>query len=68
MPTSTIPIPFEAFTGFRRANGGKPILALDPQGLLEVPGKSLRHIKIKSVAEARSPHVEQLVWASIAEE
>jgi hypothetical protein len=39
----------------------------DPEGLLEGTGRQLRHIKVRSVAEARSPHVKELVRASIAE-
>jgi hypothetical protein len=39
----------------------------DPEGLLEGTGKRLRHVKIGSVSEVASPHVQRLVQAAIAD-
>ena len=38
----------------------------DPERLLEGTGKSLRHVKIRSLAEANRPAVRTLVAASLA--
>jgi hypothetical protein len=42
-------------------------IAVDPTGLLEGTGKMLRHVKIRSVAEAKSAPLRQLVVDAIAE-
>ena len=39
----------------------------DPAGLLEGTGKSLRHIKIRSLDQAHSPDVAALITAAIAD-
>ena len=39
----------------------------DPDGLLEATGKGLRHIKIKSVAAAKRPHIRKLLREAVAE-
>lgn len=39
----------------------------DPDGLLEGTGKRLRHIKIKSVAEAKSARVRKLLVEAIVD-
>ncbi len=39
----------------------------DPAGLLEGAGKRLRHVKIKSMSEAKSPHVVRLLKAAVLE-
>jgi hypothetical protein len=39
----------------------------DPAGLLEGAGKRLRHVKIKSMPEAKSRHVVRLLKAAILE-
>ena len=38
---------------------------LDPTGLLEGTGKNLRHVKIRTTAEARSPALKRLIQAAI---
>jgi hypothetical protein len=37
----------------------------DPHGLLEGTGKNLRHVKVRTVAEATSPELAALVRAAI---
>jgi hypothetical protein len=37
----------------------------DPQGLLEGTGKNLRHVKLKTLAEARAPAFESLVREAV---
>jgi hypothetical protein len=39
----------------------------DPSSLLEGTGKRLRHIKIKSLAEAKNPEIKRLIAEAIAE-
>jgi len=39
----------------------------DPEGLLEGTGKQLRHVKIRTLAEATSAPIRQLVAAAIEE-
>ena len=39
----------------------------DPEGLLEGTGKRLRHVKVRSVAEAERPAVRALIEAALAE-
>jgi hypothetical protein len=39
----------------------------DPSGLLEGTGKELRHVKIRSVAEARAEEIRKLLAEAIAE-
>ncbi len=39
----------------------------DPSGLLEGAGKRLRHVKIKSMSEAKSRHVVRLLKAAVLE-
>jgi hypothetical protein len=39
----------------------------DPEGLLEGSGKALRHVKVRSVAEAERPALRRLLTAAIAE-
>jgi hypothetical protein len=39
----------------------------DPERLLEGTGKSLRHAKIRSIAEARNPAIEALLAEAIAD-
>lgn len=39
----------------------------DPDGLLEGTGKGLRHVKIRSLAEADRPGVRALVTAAVAQ-
>ena len=41
-------------------------LLADPQRLLEGTGKGLRHVKIRSVAEANRPPIRALVGAALA--
>ena len=37
----------------------------DPEGLLDGTGKHLRHIKLRRVAEAESPHIRRLIQEAI---
>lgn len=37
----------------------------DPTGLLEGTGKNLRHVKVRTLAEARSPALRALVEAAV---
>ena len=37
----------------------------DPHGLLEGTGKNLRHVKLRTLEEARSPHFAALVSAAV---
>jgi hypothetical protein len=39
----------------------------DPNGLLEGTGKRLRHVKIKSISEAKNPEIKALIAEAIAE-
>ncbi len=39
----------------------------DPDGLLEGTGKKLRHIKIRSLADADDPKLQPLIEAALAE-
>jgi hypothetical protein len=39
----------------------------DPAGLLEGTGKSLRHVKIRSLEDAGRPGLRQLIAAAVAE-
>jgi hypothetical protein len=39
----------------------------DPSGLLEGTGKALRHVKVRSLLEAKNPAVRELIVESIAE-
>jgi hypothetical protein len=39
----------------------------DPAGLLEGTGKGLRHIKLRSVAAAKSPQIRKLLREAVAE-
>ena len=39
----------------------------DPAGLLEGTGKRLRHVKVRSVADARRPEIAALIAAALAE-
>ena len=39
----------------------------DPDGLLEGAGKALRHVKVRSVREARAPALARLVRGAVAE-
>ena len=39
----------------------------DPEGLLEGTGKKMRHVKVRSVEEAESPAVRDLIAAALAE-
>lgn len=41
--------------------------AVDPDGLLEGTGKRLRHVKIRSLAEAKAAPIKRLIAAAIAE-
>jgi len=40
---------------------------VDPVGLLEGTGKRLRHVKIRSLADAKAGPIRQLIVAAIAE-
>jgi hypothetical protein len=37
----------------------------DPEGLLEGTGKNLRHVKVRSIVEARAPGLTRLIWAAV---
>jgi hypothetical protein len=39
----------------------------DPEGLLEGTGKSLRHVKVRTLADADRPAVRDLLIAAVAE-
>lgn len=39
----------------------------DPNGLLEGTGKKLRHVKIRTVAEADNPNIRTLIQAALEE-
>jgi hypothetical protein len=38
----------------------------DPEELLEGTGKNLRHVKVRSIAEARAPKLLRLIRAAVA--
>ena len=39
----------------------------DPNNLLEGTGKALRHVKIRSISDAKQPEIRQLILKSIEE-